>query len=186
MTYDVPITTEEQIKMMKKYVVFEKNKKMKNFLDYVGYFRASRYAKFLLSYSNIYAGKPSHNVLYQLYEFDFELRKILFEYCVKAEVQFKSILANAVSLKTGDAVFYLNENNYTKTRGERDKSNKLKNIEAFNKFINAIIDKEEILRKNNHKYPELKEYRKGGERENSNIPCWAAFYYFELGSIENI
>ena len=122
--YDVPITIEEQIKMMKKYVVFEKSKRIKCFLDCVGYFRASRYAKFLLSYSNTLAGKPSHNLLYELYTFDFELRKILFEYCIKAEVKFKSSLANAVSLKTGDAVFYLDENNYTKTRGERDKSNK--------------------------------------------------------------
>lgn len=186
MEYDVPITIDEQIKMMKKYVIFEKSKKMMNFLDYVGYFRASRYAKFLLSYSNKFEGKPSHNILYQLYKFDFELRKILFEYCVKAEVRFKSVLANAVSLKTGDAVFYLDENNYTKSRGERDKSNKYKNIETFNKFIKAIRDKEKELRKNNHKYPELKEYRKGGERENSKIPCWAAFCYFELGSIENI
>ena len=69
MEYDVLITIDEQIKMMKKYVVFEKSKKMKNFLDYVGYFRASRYAKFLLSYSNKFEGKTSHNILYQLYMF---------------------------------------------------------------------------------------------------------------------
>ena len=70
----------------------------------------------LISYSNKFEGKPSHNILYQLYMFDFELRKILFEYCVKAEVQFKAVLANAVSLKTGDAGFYLDENNYTKIK----------------------------------------------------------------------
>lgn len=44
-----PITLEEQVMQMKKYVSFRQRKKMREFLEYVGYFRASRYGKFLLS-----------------------------------------------------------------------------------------------------------------------------------------
>ena len=44
-----PITLEEQVLMMKKYVLFRQKKKMRDFLNYAGYFRASRYGKFLLS-----------------------------------------------------------------------------------------------------------------------------------------
>ena len=45
-----PITLEEQVLMMKKYVLFRQKKKMRDFLNYAGYFRASRYGKFLLSH----------------------------------------------------------------------------------------------------------------------------------------
>ncbi|WP_312700902.1 Abi family protein [Sedimentibacter sp.] len=37
-----------------------------------------------------------------------------------------------------------------------------------------------------NKYPELKEYRNGGSRSIKKIPCWAAFSYFEFGTITNI
>lgn len=45
----------------------------------------------------------------------------MYEACAKAEIQIKSAIANAVSLKTGDAVFYLDQQNYTPTRSERNK-----------------------------------------------------------------
>jgi len=32
----------------------------------------------------------------------------------------------------------------------------------------------------------LKEYRSGGKRVKKKIPCWAAFSYFEFGTITNI
>ncbi|MFR2835752.1 MAG: hypothetical protein ACLTCI_02390 [[Clostridium] nexile] len=35
-----PITLEEQVMQMKKYVSFRQRKKMREFLEYVGYFRA--------------------------------------------------------------------------------------------------------------------------------------------------
>ena len=44
-----PITLEEQVVQMKKYVSFRQRKKMRMFVNYAGYFRASRYGKFLLS-----------------------------------------------------------------------------------------------------------------------------------------
>ena len=49
-----PITLEEQVLMMKKYVLFRQKKKMRDFLNYAGYFRASRYGKFLLPYGAVF------------------------------------------------------------------------------------------------------------------------------------
>lgn len=46
-----------------------------------------------------------------------------------------------------------------------------------------ILDKEEKLRKDVRKYPELKEYRKGGNRQKNKLPVWVAFSYFELGTV---
>ena len=36
---------------------------------------------------------------------------------------------------------------------------------------------------NVRKYPELKEYRKGGNRQKNKLPIWVAFSYFELGTV---
>lgn len=159
---------------------------MRNFLQYSGYFRASRYGKYLLSYTNVFLMKPSQDVLFALYQFDFELRKVMYEACAKAEIQIKSAISNAVSLKTDDAVFYLDKQNYTPTRSERNKSYRKRNVKFFNNFFSDIQDKEEKMRKDVLKYPELKEYRSGGKRASMNIPSWAAFSYFEFGTIENI
>jgi abortive infection bacteriophage resistance protein len=183
---DKPLSIEEQIINMKKYVSFTQKTKMREFIGYTGYFRASRYGKYLLSFSGTFAKKPSQEQLFELYAFDFELRKLMFESCMKAEIQIKSNIANAVSLKTEDATFYLNSDNYTPTRGERIKVIKKKNIVYYENFFNQITQNELNLRSNNSRYPELKEYRNGGKRAYKNIPCWAAFSYFELGIIENI
>ena len=159
---------------------------MRDFLQYSGYFRASRYGKYLLSYTNVFAMKPSQDVLFALYQFDFELRKVMYEACAKAEIQIKSAIANAVSLKTGDAVFYLEQQNYTPTRSERNKfyRKRMLNFSIASLVIYRIRKK--CCEKDVLKYPELKEYRNGGKRAAMNIPSWAAFSYFEFGTIENI
>lgn len=55
---ELPITLDEQIKSMKKYVVFRQRKRMHDFLHYAGYFRASRYGKYLLSSAGNLGSKP--------------------------------------------------------------------------------------------------------------------------------
>ena len=139
MANDKPFTVEEQIDTMKKYVTLTKRARMRDFLQYSGYFRASRYGKYLLSYTNVFAMKPSQDVLFALYQFDFELRKVMYEACAKAEIQIKSAIANAVSLKTGDAVFYLEQQNYTPTRSERNKFYRKKNVKFFNSFFSCLL-----------------------------------------------
>lgn len=180
---DIPFSIENQIDLMKKYVVFTKRTRMRSLLNYCGYFRISRYGKYLLSFTNILRNKPKQDLLFSIYEFDRELRKLFFLYCKIAEIQFKNHLTNAVSLNTKDSIFYLNDNYYTKSRGERDKKKRTSNIDFYPKFRKSVVDAEKKLRKNVNKYPEFKEYRRGGKRSTKKIPCWAAFSYFDFGTI---
>ena len=179
---ELPIDLESQVILMKKYVNFRQRKKMREFLLYAGYFRASRYGKYLLTLVNAFGCKADTKVYFTLYEFDVKLRMLLFKYCKKAEVYFKSAIANAVSIKTGNAGFYLDRQFYTPSKSEKDKKTRNRNVAYFNtKFFVNLRETEEKLRQNVVKYPELKEYRKGGIRQNSILPVWVAFSYFEMG-----
>ncbi len=181
---ELPIDLETQVVLMKKYINFRQRKKMRDFLGYAGYFRASRYGKYLLTQVNVFGSKADLNVFFALYDFDVQLRLLLFKYCKKAEVCFKSAIANAVSLKTGDAGFYLDKQYYTPTKSEKDKKNRNRNVSFFHtKFFAGLINDEEKLRRDVVKHPELKEYRKGGTRQNNVLPVWAAFSYFEMGTM---
>lgn len=181
---ELPMDLESQVVLMKKYITFRQRKKMREFLGYAGYFRASRYGKFLLTQVNAFGSKANSKVFFELYDFDVQLRLLLFKYCKKAEVRFKSAIANAVSLKTGDAGFYLDRQYYTPTKSEKDKKTRNRNITFFNtKFFANLTNDEEKLRRDVVKHPELKEYRKGGTRQNNVLPVWAAFSYFEMGTI---
>lgn len=181
---ELPMDLESQVVLMKKYITFCQRKKMREFLGYAGYFRASRYGKFLLTQVNAFGSKADSKVFFELYDFDVQLRLLLFKYCKKAEVRFKSAIANAVSLKTGDAGFYLDRQYYTPTKSEKDKKTRNRNITFFNtKFFANLTNDEEKLRRDVVKHPELREYRKGGTRQNNVLPVWAAFSYFEMGTI---
>ena len=181
---ELPMDLESQVVLMKKYITFRQRKKMREFLGYAGYFRASRYGKFLLTQVNAFGSKANSKVFFELYDFDVQLRLLLFKYCKKAEVRFKSAIANAVSLKTGDAGFYLDRQYYTPTKSEKDKKTRNRNITFFNtKFFANLTNDEEKLRRDVVKHPELREYRTGGTRQNNVLPVWAAFSYFEMGTM---
>lgn len=181
---ELPIDLENQVILMKKYVNFRQRKKIREFLGYVGYFRASRYGKYLLTQVNALGNKADAKMFFSLYNFDVQLRLLLFKYCKKAEIYFKSAIANAVALKTGDAGFYLNEQFYTPSKSEKDKKTRNRNVAFFqNQFFSSLKEAEEKLRKDEVKHPELKEYRKGGIHQNNILPAWAAFSYFEMGTI---
>ena len=181
---ELPIDLESQVILMKKYITFRQRKKMREFLGYAGYFRASRYGKFLLTQVNAFGSKADSKVFFEIYDFDVQLRLLLFKYCKKAEVRFKSAIANAVSLKTGDAGFYLDRQYYTPTKSEKDKKTRNRNKSFFDtKFFVNLTNDEEKLRRDVVKHPELREYRKGGARQNNILPVWAAFSYFEMGTM---
>ena len=131
-----PIDLETQVMLMKKYVNFRQRKKMGEFLGYAGYFRASRYGKYLLTQVNAFGSKADSKVFFDLYNFDVQLRLLLFKYCKKAEIRFKSAIANAVSLKTGDAGFYLDSNIIRQQRVRRIKRPE---IEIFCFFIQNFL-----------------------------------------------
>lgn len=82
---EMPITLEEQVNLMKKYVSFRQRAKMRKFLLYAGYFMASIYGKFLLSNVGNIGSKSKQDVLFELYQFDVDLRRILNYYCNRVE-----------------------------------------------------------------------------------------------------
>ena len=96
---ELPIDLETQVVLMKKYVSFRQRKKMRDFLGYAGYFRASRYGKYLLTQVNVFRSKADSKIFFALYDFDVQLRLLLFKYCKKAEVRFKSAIDNARFIK---------------------------------------------------------------------------------------
>lgn len=181
---ELPITLEEQIDMMKKYVSFRQRIRMRRFLLHAGYFRASRYGKFLLSNVENVGYKSSQDALFALYQFDVDLRRILIYYCNRVEVRFKSAISNACAIKAQDGTFYMKKEYYAPSRGERDTKKRKTNIKYFESvFYDDIVRKEEKLRKNVVKYPELKEYRKGGNRHTNKLPIWVTFSYTEFGTM---
>lgn len=181
---ETPITLEQQVDLMKKYVLFRQRAKMRKFLLYAGYFRASRYGKFLLSNVGNTGCKSKQDVLFDLYQFDVDLRRILNYYCNRVEVRFKSAMSNACAIHTQDGTFYLDKQYYTPSRGERDAKIRKQNMKYFqNVFYGDLVSREEKLRKDVVKYPELKEYRKGGSRHNNKLPIWVTFSYTEFGTM---
>ena len=157
---------------------------MRKFLLYAGYFRASRYGKFLLSNVENIGSKSTQDALFSLYQFDVDLRRILNYYCNRVEVRFKSAMSNACAIHTNDGTFYLDKQYYTPSKGERDAKIRKHNIWYFqNVYYEDIVSREEKLRKDVVKYPELKEYRKGGSRQNNKLPVWVTFSYSEFGTM---
>ena len=75
---ELPMDLESQVVLMKKYITFRQRKKMREFLGYAGYFRASRYGKFLLTQVNAFGSKADSKVFFELYDFDVQLRLLLF------------------------------------------------------------------------------------------------------------
>ncbi len=185
--FEQPITLEEQLLLMKKYVLFRQRKRMRDFLNYAGYFRASRYGKFLLSRVEVTKCKPKQDLLFSLYQFDADLRRILSFYCNKAEIRFKTAVSNTCAIHTQDPLFYLDKQYYSPSKGEKDAKTRKKNIDYFNnKFYKELISKEERIRSDVVKYPELKEYRKGGSRRENKLPIWVIFSYTEFGTMTMI
>lgn len=117
---ELPITLEEQIDMMKKYVSFRQRIRMRRFLLHAGYFRASRYGKFLLANVEKVSYKSSQDALFALYQFDVNRRRVLIYYCNRVEVRFKSAIFNARAIKAQGGTFYMKKEYYTPSRGERD------------------------------------------------------------------
>lgn len=184
--YDEPIKIEEQISLMRKYVTFRNKTRIERMLKYTGYFRLSRYGKYLLSLTSVTKTKPTQDLLFDVYNFDVNLRKIMFNYCKKAEIQFRSHLSNAVSISVNDSLFYIDKQYYTPSKGENDKKKKESNRRNFEKFYKGLSAQVKSLRDNVNKYPELKEYRVGGSRSKKKIPCWAVFSYIEFGTLTKI
>lgn len=180
MSKDVPSDFLLQIEKIKKYVIFKNEKSILPYLHNIGYYRLSRYGKNLLRATN---SKQPLYVLLDLYNFDKNLRLLLFEYCKKIEIKLKSYISNYISLEYLSADFYLNKECYTNTKGERNKFKRNKNKEKFERFFRDLENKENEMRKRVDLYPDFSIYGNLGERNGMKIPSWAFFNYIEFGTI---
>lgn len=182
MVVDKVIDIDKQIELMEKYIVVTKKDELEEMLKYVGYYRLSRYGKYSFSYRE----KSSQELLYNLYDFDTELRKLFFLYCKKSELQIKSNISNAVSLKVNDSTFYLKDDFYSQTKSEHSKIKRKINKARYPEFIRSVGKAQEKLKENKKINPELSKYKKNGKLHNEQIPSWVCFYFFEFGLITNI
>jgi abortive infection bacteriophage resistance protein len=177
------LTIDQQLKEMKKYVKFKNSTRMKKYLLNKGYFRMSRFAKYTLSYTDTLKGLPSHDLLISLYEFDKDLRILIFKYIKSIEIKFRTSLVTYMVQETNDPTFYLNEKYYTPSRGQNTRYQKNKSRELYNSYYKDILKKESNLRKNNMKFPELKEYRKRGKYNGQKLPAWTIIEYIDMGTV---
>lgn len=180
MANDIPSDFLLQVEKIKKYVVFKNLESITPYLYNIGYYRLSRYGKVLLKNTN---SKQPLYILLDLYNFDKNLRALLFKYCKICEIKIKSYISNYISLDNSNGEFYLDRDYYTASKGERNKVRKLKNIKNFERFIGEIESKELEMRRRTDIYSDFSIYNSLGERAGKKIPIWAFFNYVELGTV---
>ena len=93
----------------------------KEFLNQVNYYRFSGYLK-LFSANDKFNENTTFENIVEVYNFDCELRKLLYIYLGYIEVLIKTQLALNLSLNI-DAIFYLNKNNFL----DEDRFDRLQN-----------------------------------------------------------
>ena len=180
---NVAIDINKQVIEIKKYVTFSNQKTMSQFLFKNGYYRISRYAKFAISYSSVLKKKPNSKFLFNLYEFDNELKIELFKVIRNIEIVFRNYVSYYMTITTSNPTFYLDHSYYTPSKSEKNKVARNKNIAAFPKFFNELKEKEKLIRSDSKKYPELKDYRIGGQYFKETLPAWVLFEYVDFGTI---
>ncbi len=180
---NVAIDINKQVIEIGKYITFSGKKAMSQFLFKNGYYRVSRYAKFAISYSSVLKKKPNSKFLFNPYEFDNELKMELFKIIRNVEIVFRNYVSYYMTISTSNPTFYLDQSYYTPSKSEKNKVSRNKNIAAFPKFLNELKEKEKSIRTDVKKYPELKDYRTGGQYYKEKLPAWVLFEYVDFGTI---
>lgn len=141
---ELPITLEEQIDMMKKYVSFRQRIRSVVFYCMQDILERADMENFCFLMLRMWAYKSSQDALFALYQFDVDLRRILIIIANRVEVRFKSAISNACAIKAQDGTFYMKKEYYAPSRGERDTKKRKTNIKYFESvFYDDIVRKEE-------------------------------------------
>lgn len=88
-----------------------------------------------------------------------------------------------MTITTSNPIFYLDQSYYTPSRSENNKAIRQRNIDLFPKFLNDLKAKEISIRTNAKKYPELRDYRFGGQYYTDKLPAWVLFEYIDFGTL---
>lgn len=138
-----------------------------NFLKYNNYYRISGYSLTLRHHDKFYPSASFQNIM-DIYNFDRELRIMLFDIITDIEVNFKSVYAYYFSEKFG-ALGYLDKNNFPVC------SKKV----TYENVINKV---DELVKSNSHHEDYLKHF----QTINENIPMWAYIESFTLSDVSKL
>jgi abortive infection bacteriophage resistance protein len=182
----VCLNIEQQLIEIRKYVSFKNDKKIKSLLFEKGYYRISRYAKYLHKFS-VTEDKPSIEQLIRLYELDKDLRLLFIKYIKDIEIKFRnSIAMYLVKTHPDNPSVYLEETIYTKSKGLFNSSYRKTAISQFPVFLKDIIEKERKIRSSSSKIPDVGSFRKGGKYYREKLPVWTFFEHVDFGTVINI
>ena len=158
-----PITYEEQIEKLKtRGCIIEDTSFCTKVLSQINYYRLSAYFLPFKKPNGDYISGTSFNKIFQIYEFDRELRNLLFSAIEEIEIYLKAKIAYFHAHKYG-ATGYLNKDNY----------NIKHRHDIFHNLINTEI-------KNNNKVLFVKHHinKYGGQ-----FPIWAVTELFTFGML---
>lgn len=137
------------------------------FLKYNNYYRISGYSLTLRNHDKFYPSASFQNIM-DIYNFDHELRTMIFDIITEIEVNIKSIYAYHFSEKFGP-LGYLDKNNFSS--------------QSQAVTYEGVISKVgELVRSNTHH----EEYLKHFQTINEDIPMWAYIESFTLSDVSKL
>lgn len=156
-------TVQEQIEKLKsRGCSFENETKAAAILERINYYRLTAYFLTFKKEDGTYINGTSFETVYKIYEFDKELRKLIFSEIESIEIMLRTKTAYYFSHKYGP-LGYLDENNFN----NRHKTDK------FEEKINKAIQ-------DNKTQPFVKHHI---ENKGSKFPLWVSIELFSFGML---
>lgn len=163
MAAKIPSTISEQIaKMKERGCVFGDEKKARETLKYINYYRISNYFEPFSVSKHKYEEGTTFEKIMQIYEMDRKLRSVLIAALEEIEIALRAAVSNFHALKYG-ATGYLNPSSFDRSH----------NHQSFMGRVNHLIecnDEREFVKHYNSKY--------GGK-----FPLWVVMELFSFGTL---
>lgn len=163
MAAKIPSTISEQIaKMKERGCVFGDEKKARETLKYINYYRISNYFEPFSVSKHKYEEGTTFEKIMQIYEMDRKLRSVLIAALEEIEIALRAAVSNFHALKYG-ATGYLNPSSFDRSH----------NHQSFIGRVNHLIecnDEREFVKHYNSKY--------GGK-----FPLWVVMELFSFGTL---
>lgn len=163
MAAKIPSTINEQIaKLKERGCVIEDEKKARETLKYINYFRISNYFEPFSVSKHKYEDGTTFEKVMQIYEMDRKLRSVLIAALEEIEIALRAAISNFHALKYG-ATGYLNPSSFDRSH----------NHQSFMSRVNHLIDcndEREFVKHYNSKY--------GGK-----FPLWVVMELFSFGTL---
>lgn len=169
-------TYEEQIEILKnRTLTITSEQDLLNKLEDCGYYNLINGYSFLFKHenNNIYKDKVTDEDIINLYNFDKNLRTIVYKYTLNIESRLKSQISYQFSSKYGELESnYLQEINFDKDPNKKESITKL--IETCKNIISAGADK---------KNKKFRSYIHHYVNEHGHVPLWVLIRSMTLGEV---